>query len=102
MAERIIEVPHFNGEQARVVVGDFGPFGIETILFQVLRDKRRWWGGMRQTWVTLYSCFLDGDEGMDKGYTLDQWTEATAVAIRELLEEQNRKARERETFYAKD
>ena len=102
MAERVKPTTPFHGEEARVVVGDFGPFNIEMIEFQVLREKRRWWGGKRPTWVVIYSSFFDGDEGMEKGYTLDQWTNATEVAIRELLDERLRKAQERQKFYATD
>ena len=99
MAEKVTPQSPFHGEEARVVVGDFGPFGIECIEFQVLRNKRRWWGGMRPTWVCLYSCTFDGDEGLDKGYTLEQWTEATAIGIREILDDRIKKAEARERYY---
>lgn len=99
MPEKITPQAPFHGEEARVLVGDFGPFNIEKIAFQVLRNKRRWWGGMRPTWITLYSCYFDGNDGLDKGYTLDQWTEATAVAIRETLDDQAEKDEARERYY---
>ena len=99
MSEKVTPQSLFHGEEARVVVGDFGPFGIEMISFEVLRDKRQWWGAKRPTWVSLYSTFFEGDMGIDRGYTLEKWTEAQGAMIREVLDERIEKAEARKRYY---
>lgn len=102
MANRVFPLPQFEGEEARAVIGDFGPFGIEMISFQVLRDKRKWWGGIRPTWVTLRSTFFDADKGLTAGYDFEGWAQYMIDFVRTWAEDELAEARARRKFYAED
>lgn len=99
MTARVFSVPDFEGREARVVVGPFGPFEMDTLAFQVLGEKRSWIFWTKPAWITLYDCLFSADAAIDKGFTLDQWTHHLADAARRNLLDAKAKREARAEFF---
>lgn len=95
MSVRVIRLPDFEGEEARGVVGDFGPFNIEMVNLEVFRPRPHFIFWKRGKWVTLHSTFLDAHEAVANGIDLETWTHDIIERLkrRELLDRAERKAR---------
>lgn len=99
MSERVFPLAPFEGEDARGVVGDFGPFGIEMVAFQVFRARPSILFWKRGGWVTVKSTFFDVEQGIAKGYTFETWAAHKFTFMREWIEADLAEARARESFY---
>ena len=99
MNVRVIPLAGFEGERARGVVGDFGPFGIETVQFQVFKERPNIWIWKRGRWVTLQSAWLDAHTAFEKGVDLEEWTQAKLDHLREHERVERVQAQARLDFY---